>query len=269
MHKSSGILPIKSDASVGKPLILATALHMHDLQTSLHHMRILLLALILSSPAAADLLPTYSFFYSCASTLVDCGAFPIHSYFAADQLPNNHPAGEKDSVDRWNTHYVASNIHGEAIGSYDSPFVSGAPVYAVAGGEVNCIPFLCLDGGYRPVDINNNGIYIINTTDTAPIMGKGLIPFIHPLDPFLVFSEIFFSQEASDQETSGGIGPTITALGINDLDQVLVEGRIAFSDGTEILRTGVFSPFVVTPEPGSALLMLTATCLLGLRLRRR
>jgi len=82
--------------------------------------RSVLLVLTLALPIWADPFPTYSYFYSCDSGVVDCTAFPRHWY--GDYGMNG--IAPDSEYPGFQFHATASNVRGEAIGAD----VGGTPV---------------------------------------------------------------------------------------------------------------------------------------------
>jgi hypothetical protein len=223
------------------------------------------LAAILSAATGlyADIaIPTYSYFYTCASGVIDCNTgFQNHNYGIAG--PGFPVTGPGPPLESGFYSPVATNPRGESVGFIGwSQFV--APGYESATGQVYCVypgklvpttsSGTCTDDSIYPRDILDDGLYTFNG-DIGPLIGSG--PDVMFLEsalnlPFLVF----------------GVD---SILGMNDQDQLLVNLELLSPTETgPKTALGVLSPFAV-PEPFSVVLLLTviAALVVACRWRRR
>jgi hypothetical protein len=203
------------------------------------HMLRLLPILLLSAVALwGDSFPTYSYFYSCDSGLVDCAAFPRHHNgdFGMSGLQYISPTSAFDGLAEITI--SESNTRGEVIGSAffaNAPVAYSAPIYGFAGNLFCFGGAGCTDSLIHPIDINNSGLSLWSF-DGIPSLASAsnVVPLDIHLDGVKVSPSIGFM-----------------LLGINDSDQLLavLPGR----------GEGVLSPFEIpaVPEPSSVFLLVT------------
>jgi hypothetical protein len=221
------------------------------------------LLVFVAVPSVADPFPTYQFFYTCASGVVDCGNFDRNDNNLGDFgmtgiVPTNWPAGQPTG----GLNVLMSNKEGQVLG-YAASTTGNAIVYGFDG-HVTCVGG-CNDENFQPEGINDNGLFLFNGPPPCFPYGcigfgsqanSALPPAIEALtDPGVVDLVNF---------TLPGAVDNTTLLGINDQNQILL--TYDFSSGQSI--TGVLSPSTV-PEPPSVALLITAIGVCGALRRRR
>lgn len=203
---------------------------------------ICLFAFAVVTPAAADSFPTYSYFYSCDSGVVDCSTF--HSHYYGDFGMANPPVviGLPSYIGIASV--IASNVLGEVI--EDVRESTGSEEGYGVGGHVYDLD--CCDANVISGDINNEGVYVF-----GPVNGGGF-----GLSIGSDGTRRLASVDPGNMPTGflGSISYT-TVDAINESDQVLVDLLIGDPlTGSRTEERGVFSPFAV-PEPSSLCLLLT------------
>ncbi len=219
-------------------------------------------------PAMADLagIPTYRYFYTCDSGVVDCVNFDRnHNYFGDYGMSGVVPANWPDGVDGGGLWVAVSNHKGEVFGLVFSE--TGHGLAYGYGGQVVCVGglrFDCTDLDWAAIGINDNGLYVFDTGH-GPCIGFGF-------DGIADLGGCDIAEYSVLDVPNFPKYSLVYALGINDENQVLATVELCTFDGCAPGGpiTGVFSPTPV-PEPSlpGVLAAILSACIVLARRKER
>ena len=248
-------------------------------------LKLILTLTLLATPAMATTddtlkgIPTYRYFYSCNSGVVDCVNFDRNNTLNGDfgwglnpgtnicsqdpsapacaVIPTNWPAGASYCWIDYNGpcyggfRLLMSNKEGDVLG-YAGSTTGDALTYG-SNGQLTCL-FSCNDANWGPGGINDNGLYVFFTGINGYI-GYGSNEFAS-LIPGGALDLRNFHSAIYDVEPRG----------INDANQILVKLDTPGPGG----GMGVLSPTELDlPEPSGLILLATVVCFCIVLLRRK
>jgi hypothetical protein len=227
-------------------------------------------------------IPTYNYFYTCASNIVpgcgnggdNYGDFGMSGDISSDQagfLQGPINANEFDMVSVY-----GSNEFGEVIGILSTPLEGK---YGVLGfdGHFSLAAFSDdAPGGFypQPIAINNNGIYLFSDPNTNDGVRETLIDggeLSYYVNGDAIAQQLGLTSECTEDQFAFTGCPASSfwiagAQGINENNQVAVTLDVFDSLDNMTTVQGVLSPTAV-PEPSALIMLATVGLLVTMRHR--